>query len=387
MKHPIQIHKTTASRIDELDFNDIGFGKVYSDHMFIADYENGEWGDCRILPYGHISLSPATSAIHYGQSIFEGMKAFKSPTGQPQLFRPDKNITRLNISAKRMAMPELPAEIFWGGINEIIQIDHRWIPTNSGSSLYIRPYMFATDEFIGVKPAEHFRFMIITCPVGPYYPKPVKVKVADHYVRAVKGGVGEAKAAGNYAATMLAVQEARDSGYDQILWMDALNFQHIQEVGTMNIFFQIGDTIVTPDLDGAILDGVTRDSVITLLKDMNVPLEIRKVNIQEIRDAYQAGNLKDVFGTGTAATIAHVSDLGYKDENMALPAIEERTLSLELKRQLEAIKTSKMDDRFGWIKQIELNSPLGNGGNGNAMNGNSEHTTAQEHSEETPSVS
>jgi len=237
--YPINIEKTTESRIGEMDFEDIGFGKVYSDHMLVADYYDGKWNDCRIVPYGYMPMSPAISAIHYGQSIFEGMKAYKDSSGSPQIFRPYKNVERMNISARRMAMPEIPEEIFMNGLRELVNVDKDWIPTVSGSSLYVRPFMFSTDEFIGVKPADNFRFAIITCPVGPYYPKPVKGLVADKDVRAFKGGVGSAKAAGNYAATMLPVKEARELGYDQILWMDASNFKNIQEVGTMNIFFKI----------------------------------------------------------------------------------------------------------------------------------------------------
>ncbi len=352
MNYPIEINPTTSSRIHEMDFENIGFGKIYADHMFVADYSNGKWKDCRVIPFDKMPLSPATSAIHYGQSIFEGLKAFKAADGKAQIFRPDRNAARLNKSAKRMAMPELPEEIFMNGLRSLINIDMDWIPTVTGSSLYIRPFMFATDEFIGVKPADNFRFMIITCPVGPYYIKPVKVLVADHYVRAVIGGVGEAKAAGNYAATMLAVNEARAQGYDQVLWMNANNFEYIQEVGTMNIFFVIGDTVLTPELDGSILDGVTRSSVITLLEDMNIKHEIRPVAVSEIYEAYQQGLLKEVFGTGTAATIAHVSDLGYKDTNMTLPPIEQRHIGNAIKQRLVDIKTSRVEDKFNWVYKV-----------------------------------
>ncbi|MCH8904572.1 MAG: branched-chain amino acid aminotransferase [Bacteroidetes bacterium] len=315
----IRIRKSEVSRIDSLDFNNIPFGKVFSDHMFSADYYDGEWRDCEILPFSKISISPSMTALHYGQAIFEGMKAFKDMEGNPQLFRPEQNFTRFNNSAHRMAMPELPEEIFISAIKEIVSLDRDWIPSQPNCALYIRPFMFATDEFIGIKPSDNFKFMIFTCPVGIYYPKPVKILVSEQYVRAFPGGAGFAKAAGNYGATLLPIKEARTDGYDQILWMEGGKFKFIQESGTMNAFFMIDDVLITPELDGTILDGVTRNSVIQLMKDKGVTVEERPISIDEVVDAYHTRKLQDAFGTGTAVTIAHFESIGYKGEEIMLP--------------------------------------------------------------------
>jgi branched-chain amino acid aminotransferase len=337
------------SRINDVDWDEIGFGKIYSDHMFISDYIDGQWLNNKIIPFQDMPVSPATAVIHYGQSIFEGMKAYLGPDNKPRLFRPHKNLYRFNLSAKRMGMPEIPEDIFMKAIEDIVTIDKDWIPQKSGSSLYIRPFMCATDRFIGVKPADTFRFFIITCPVDAYYSKPVNVLIADEYVRAFKGGVGEAKTAGNYAATMLPVLEAKKKGYDQILWMDGIEFKYVQEIGTMNVFFVIDGKVLTPKLNGAILQGITRDSVIQLLRDKNIPCEIRDISIDEISQAYSEGKLEDAFGTGTAATIAHISSFGYKDKVIKLPEVGERIISNSLKEELQMIKNGKTKDIHNWV--------------------------------------
>src|ERR1044072_8991195 len=261
------VNKVVKSRITELDPANIQFGKHYSDHMLIAEFEDGEWKQPEILPFEPLSLSPATTFMHYGQAIFEGVKAYKDPQGDPVIFRPYDNLRRMNISAKRMAMPDVPEEIFIEGMKQLVELDKDWIPTSEGTSLYIRPFMIAVDEFVGVKPAEKFLFIIITSPAGPYYANPVSIYVQDQYVRAFPGGIGFTKAAGNYGMSMYPTMKIREMGYDQILWTDGFEHKYVQEIGTMNVFFIIGDKAVTPDLEeGTILAGVTRDSIIPLLQ-------------------------------------------------------------------------------------------------------------------------
>lgn len=358
MSYSITTKRISNSRIGEVDFDNIVFGHHYSDHMFIADYKDGKWQDCRIVPYDNINLSPASSFIHYGQSIFEGMKAYKDPDGMPQLFRPLKNHSRFNISAKRMAMPDVPEEIFMNGLNELIKLDQDWVPAKVNYSLYVRPFMFATDAFIGIKPTERFRFMIITSPAGAYYPKPVKVIVTDQYVRAYPGGTGYAKASGNYARAMMPLKEAKDKGYDQILWLDGKEFKYVQEIGTMNIFFIIGDTFVTPMIEDTILDGITRDSVIQLLKSKGVKVEERKVDIAEVVEANKNGTLKGCFGTGTAATIAPIETLNYKGQDLQVNVPGPDSVIMQLKEEMESIKTSRIDDPFNWVYKVPIEKPV-----------------------------
>jgi branched-chain amino acid aminotransferase len=352
MSFNISIERVKRSRISEIDFNNIQFGRNFSDHMFIADYYNGEWRDARIVPFGPMELHPATFALHYGQAIFEGLKAYKSADGNIRIFRPDKNWERLNKSAFRMAMAEVPRDLFFKALDMLVAIDHNWIPASEGSSLYIRPFMFATDEYVGIKPGDRFRLVIFTCPVSSYYSGPVKVLITDKFVRAVKGGVGMAKAAGNYAATMYPVKLARAEGYDQILWTDPFEFKWVQEIGTMNVFFQFNDILATPTLDeGTILDGVTRDSLIQLLHDRNIRVEERRVSVDEIIENYNKGTLKDAFGTGTAATVAPIGLFGHKGKKYEFPDHPGR-LCHDLKRELEDIKYSRVEDRYQWMHQV-----------------------------------
>lgn len=344
----INVRKVSASRLNEVDFSDIQFGKIYSDHMFVATYENGEWNKCDIVPFEHLSLSPATTFIHYGQAIFEGIKAYKDPQGNPLVFRPRDNWRRFNRSAVRMAMPEIPEEIFIGGLRELVAIDKDWIPSSPDTALYIRPFMFATDEFIGVRPAEKFMFLIITSPAGPYYNKPVSIFVQDKYVRAFPGGIGYTKAAGNYGMSMYPTQEIKKMGYDQILWTDGFEHKYVQEIGTMNVFFVIGDKAVTPDSNETILEGVTRDSVISLLRDKGMTVEERPISIDELVAAYQKGELKEAFGTGTAASIAPIYSLTYHDHAMELPPVAEWATANWLKAELANIRYGRVPDTRGW---------------------------------------
>ncbi len=348
----IRVKKTEKSRLHELDKNNLEFGKVYSDHMLIADYVDGAWNQPEIVPYGNLSMSPATSFFHYGQAIFEGIKAYKDPEGNPIIFRPQDNWKRMNRSAVRMGMPTVPEELFMEGLRQLIDLDKGWIPEADRTSLYIRPFMMAMDEFIGIKPTTKFRFMIITSPAGPYYAEPVSIYVDENYVRAFPGGVGYTKAAGNYGGSMYPMTEVRKKGYHQILWMDGLEHKYVQEIGTMNVFFVLGDKIITPDLSDTILEGITRDSVITILKENGYEVEERPLHIDEIIEAYHAGELREAFGTGTAASIAPIADLTYKGEKMVLPPQEEWKLAPWLRQELNAVRYGRKPDTRGWVYRL-----------------------------------
>jgi branched-chain amino acid aminotransferase len=348
----IKIDKIQNSRINELDFENIQFGNLFSDHMLLVEYKDGKWSTPHIKPFGEINLLPSISALHYGQAIFEGMKAFKSKNGDAQLFRPRDNWKRFNKSAKRLAMPEVPEDIFMNGLIKLIRMDAEWIPKKPGSSLYIRPVMFATDEFVGVRPSQKFLFMIFTCPVNAYYTKPLHVVIEQKYVRAFKGGVGYAKAAGNYAISMLPTKIANEQGYDQIIWTDGNEHQFIEESGTMNVFFHMGNTIYTPAVSDTILDGITRDSCIQILKKQGYEVVEGPISVSQIIEAYQNGKLKDVFGTGTAALIAKIASITYNGEKMVVSAGEETKVSDMLYGMLEDIRTSRVNDQFGWIEKI-----------------------------------
>lgn len=345
----IKINKTPKSRLHQLDVTNIQFGKLYADHMLVAHYEDGAWQQPEIIPFDNLSLSPATTFMHYGQAIFEGVKAYKDPAGNPIIFRPQDNWRRMNRSAERMAMPDVPEEIFVEGMRTLINLDKDWIPTDEGTSLYIRPFMIATDEFIGVKPAEKFTFMIITSPAGPYYAKPVSIYIQNRYVRAFPGGIGFTKAAGNYGASMYPTMKIREMGYDQILWTDGFEHKYVQEIGTMNVFFVIGDKVVTPELGETILEGVTRDSVITLLREKGISVEERPLSIDEILEAYQTGQLKEAFGTGTAASISAIAELTYGDQKMMLNDVADWEVVNWLKQELSDIRYGRKADTHGWI--------------------------------------
>ena len=350
----IDINKIAASRINEIDPMNIQFGKAYSDHMLIAYYENGAWQKPTIVPFGNLNFSPATTFFHYGQAIFEGVKAYKDPQGNPVIFRPYDNWKRMNRSARRMAMPEVSEDLFVGGIKELIGLDRDWVPTGEDTSLYIRPFLLATDEFIGVRPAERFMFIIITSPAGPYYSHPVSIYVQDQYVRAFPGGIGFTKAAGNYGMSMYPTQEIKKMGYDQILWTDGFEHKFVQEIGTMNVFFVIGDKVITPDLNyDTILEGVTRDSVITLLREKGVTVEERPLSIDEIELAHKEGRLKEAFGTGTAASIAPICALTYHDDKMMLPPVEQWEHTNWLKKQLSDIRYGRVPDTHNWVVRVK----------------------------------
>lgn len=357
MAFQIDVQKTDNSRIDSVDFNNIPFGEVFSDHMFIAEYKDGKWQDGRIIPYGPLTMDPSNLALHYGQSVFEGMKASKDKDGRTNLYRPEMHARRINKSAQRMCMPEIPEELFLQAVHRLVELDSDWVPPVKGSALYIRPFMFATDEILGVKVSKTYKFILFTGPVGPYYPKPVRLKAETFFVRAVKGGVGEAKAAGNYGAAMLPAYLAQQQGFDQILWLDAIEHKYIQEVGTMNIFFRIGDMIITPETGGAILHGITRDSLLKIMKHEGIKHEVRPISIDELVEAHQNGTLKEIFGSGTAAVIAKVSDFTYKDKTYDLNLDDdEKSMASYLKSKIDGIRYGTEEDVFGWLVPAGMKS-------------------------------
>ncbi|MGB3181687.1 MAG: branched-chain amino acid aminotransferase [Cyclobacteriaceae bacterium] len=345
----IDIQRCQKSRIDQVDFSDIKFGQVYSDHMFVADYENGHWTNFKIVPYQQLSLSPATSVIHYGQSIFEGLKAYKNKQGEIAVFRPEANAKRLNVSAERMCIPELPEDIFMAGLTELLRLDADWVPDRRGTSLYIRPFIFATDEYIGIRPSDTYKFMIFTCPVGSYYTGAVKVKIETEYARAAHGGTGYAKAAGNYAGSLFPARKAQNDGFNQLVWTDALTHQYIEESGTMNVMFVLGDKLITAPTGDTILKGITRESVLKLAKDYGLTVEERPVKVSEVIEAIKDGTLTEAFGTGTAATIAPISHVGYEDDLFELPGDDARKFSSWVLEKLDAIKYGEEKDPYNWV--------------------------------------
>lgn len=353
MSRNISIQRTKQSSLDSLDFDNLPFGQVFSDHMFVADYVDGAWKDARIVPFGSFEMHPASMVLHYGQAVFEGMKASKSKDGRPMLFRPEQHAIRINKSANRLSMPSFPEDLFVEALHELVGLDADWIPPQAGSALYLRPFMFATDPFIGVRPSHTYRFIIFTCPVGPYYPKPVSLYADTTFVRAIKGGTGEAKAAGNYAAALLPAQKAQAKGFDQVMWLDGVEHKYIQEVGTMNIMFVIDGKIITPEPDGAILRGITKNSVLTILKDKGYEVEERPISIDEVIEAHQAGKLQEVFGTGTAAVVAHVSEIQYQDTNISLPPMEDRKIGSMIKSEIDGLRAGTVEDTRGWVIPVK----------------------------------
>jgi branched-chain amino acid aminotransferase len=349
----IQVDKIIKSRVTEYDINNVPFGKCFSDHMFVAEYADGKWQKAYIKPYGDEPLSYAMSALHYGQAIFEGMKAYKNDQGEVSLFRPLENIKRMNKSAIRMAMPEVPEELFMNGLNELIKLDAAWVPSSETGSLYIRPFLIAVDEAIGVKISDNYKFIIITCPAGKYYSEPIKVLVETTYFRAVHGGVGFVKAAGNYGRSLYPTKLAQQKGYQQVIWTDSETHQYFEESGTMNVMFLIDDTLLTPGLSDTILDGVTRKTVLELAKSWGIKVEERKVSIKEVFEAIENKTLKEIFGCGTAATIAQIIGIGYNGKDYELPPVEQRSFSPKVDNTLRQIRKGKIKDAFGWMQKVK----------------------------------
>lgn len=344
----ININRTPVSRLDQVDFNHLPFGHIFSDHMFVADFEGGEWKNFQILPYGDLALSPAASALHYGQAIFEGIKAYKQSNGQVVIFRPHKNFERFNISADRMMMPPVPEEVFMQGLTQLVDLDRNWVPSQEGQSLYIRPFMIATEPVLGVHASETYKFIIITGPTGAYYAKPLRVKIETHYARAVEGGVGFAKTAGNYARSLYPTQQAQNEGFDQLIWTDAREHAYIEESGTTNVMFVINNVLVTPSTRDTILDGVTRNSILELAQSWGMKVEERRVRVDEIMEAVQNGTLQEAFGAGTAATIAPIAEIGYEGKVYSLPDLASREFSNKALKALNGIRYGSSPDEFGW---------------------------------------
>lgn len=351
MSYNISIQKIKKSKVDTIDFNNIPLGTTFTDHMFICDYENGQWTNPRIEPLALIPTHPAAMALHYGQAIFEGMKATVDAEGNPMLFRANKNAARLNASADRMGMPNFPEKLFVEGLKQLVDLERNWIPPTDGSALYLRPFMYADEPFIGMRAATHFKFIIMASPAGPFFSKRIKLWAEKQYIRAANGGTGEAKAAGNYAAAIRPTELAKAKGYDQVLWLDAAEHKYIQEVGTMNIFFKIDGKFITPKRDGSILDGITRLSVIDVLRDKGYDVIERKITIDEIIEASKNNTLQEAFGTGTAVGIAYIQEIGVGDKTIHVS--HESPVGLAVNDTLNAIKTGKVEDKFNWMIKIE----------------------------------
>jgi branched-chain amino acid aminotransferase len=335
----------------------LGFGKYYTDYMFVADWDKGQgWHDARIVPFGPISLSPATMVLHYAQETFEGLKAYRSPEGKVLLFRPEMNARRFQNSNSRLSMPAVPEDMFVDAIKALVAVEEAWIPQGDGESLYIRPFMFATEEAVGVHPAVSYKFMIVCSPVGAYYPEgvnPVKIWVEDEYVRAAPGGTGFTKCGGNYAGSLKAQEKAEEAGYTQVLWLDGVNRKYVEEVGSMNVMFLIDGTVVTAPIDGTVLPGVTRDSILTLLRDWGYPVEERHMSIDELMEAGRTGKLQEAWGTGTAAVISPIGELCYKGEKVTVSDFKTGELTQKLYDTLTGIQWGRLEDGRGWVQEVK----------------------------------
>lgn len=347
----IRIHRTEMSRINSVDFAKVAFGTVFSDHMFMVDWDRGEWKNPIITPYGDISFGPAISAIHYGQTIFEGMKAFRANDGSVNIFRPTDHGKRLNRSGERFCMAPVPLDIFVEGLRQLVSIDKDWVP--QGGALYIRPIYFATDEVLGVHASETYRLIIIACPVNFYYSTPLRVKVETDYIRATEGGVGYVKTAGNYARSLKASRDAKNNGYNVVLWLDGFTRKYIEEYSTMNAFFVIDNIVVTPAQSETILDGITRDSVITLLRDNGFTVAERDISIHEVMECGKNGRLQEAFGTGTAAVTVPVEMMEYKGAQIQLTPHENWKVMNFVKNELAAIRSGEKPDKYNWLMKVD----------------------------------
>jgi len=345
--HSIEVEQTKASRLAQVDFDNLKFGQVMSDHMLVAEYNNGAWQSVKIVPYGDIAMSPSSSSLHYGQAIFEGIKAYKFDNGQVSIFRPDQNFERFNKSASRLEMPTIPEEIFIGGLQKLIDLDRNWVPSTKGSSMYIRPFMFATEAALGVHPSASYKFMIITSPVGSYYNKALRLKVETHFTRAAEGGVGFSKNAGNYALSLHPTKLAQDEGFDQLIWTDAKEHTYIEEAGTANLMFRIGDTLITPDQE-TILRGITRLSIMDIAKKWGMKTESRKVTIEELINGIEQGTVTEAFAAGTAATLTPIAEIGYQGKIYTLSDPATREFSNKVIDYLNDLRYGRIKDEFGW---------------------------------------
>jgi len=347
----MKIKKVDSSRINSVDFENLNFGAVFSDHMFTCDYVDGKWINPEIIPYQPISVSPASRVFHYGQACFEGMKAFKDDNNDVWLFRPHENYNRIIKSSVRLAMPKFPEELFFEGLNTLLKMDAHWIKTGIGNSLYIRPFIFASEGTINATEACEYKFMIICAPASSYYSGDVKVKIEKSFSRAAKGGVGYAKAAGNYAAQFYPTRLAIDEGYKQIIWTDSSTHQYIEEAGTMNLFFRIGDKLLTAPTSDSILDGITRKSLIQIAKDKGIDVEVRPIKVDELIGAANSGTLIEIFGSGTAVVVLPITGFGFENKKFDLPKVENSWASI-LKNELNGIQYNLIDDPYNWTVKI-----------------------------------
>ena len=348
----IEIIKSKTTKINEVDFDNLAFGSVFSDHMLECNFKDGKWEAPKVIPYQAITLDASAKIFHYGQSVFEGMKAYKDATGDVWLFRPLENFKRLNISSKRLAIPELPESYFMEGLKTLLEVDKDWIPTNEGSSLYIRPFVFASGNGFHASPANAYKFLICTAPSGAYFSGKVKVLIEQNYSRSANGGVGFAKAGGNYAGQFYPTQLAVEKGYQQVIWTDDTTHEYIEEAGAMNIFVRINDTLITGPTSDRILDGITRKSIIELAKAEGINVEVRKLSVHEVVEAAKNGTLKEMFGAGTAAVISPISGFGYKNTDYDLPELTD-TYASYLKKRITDIQTNKTEDPFGWRYKLD----------------------------------
>lgn len=345
----IAVERTTQSRISEVDFKHLEFGNHLADHMLVVDYEGGQWQNPKVVPFGDISVSPAMLSLHYGQSVFEGMKAFRTNSGDINIFRPQKHLARLNSSLERMVMPAVPEDLFLSGLQALIEVDQNWIPNSEDGTLYIRPLVFATEARLGVKVSDRYKLIIMCSPVGPYQSKPYRLKVENHFVRTAEGGTGYAKCAGNYGGAFYPTHIARQEGFDQILWTDHKEHKYIDEVGMMNVMFILGGKLVTPKLSSAILEGVTRDSILTIARDLALyPVEERRVSMDEIKEGFKKGTLTEAFGTGTAAVVAPIAVIHIDGVDYQIPAAGPTSFQLRVKEKLNNMRLGVEPDHYGW---------------------------------------
>lgn len=350
----IRITKTKNTKLKDIDFNNIPFGKYTSDHMFVMDYANRQWDNFRIVPYQGFVLDPQSKALQYCQCIFEGMKVTMGVDGIPKLLRPDLNIGRFNLSAERMCMPVVPPDIFLEALKAIVALDIDWIPKAEGSALYVRPTMFATESSLAVTPSDTYTFYIYTGPVQPYFTTPIKLVTEQKLIRAVPGGTGEAKTGGNYAGSLKASQLAKQRGFDQIIWLESPDFKKVQEAGMMNLFFVIDDTVLTPELTGAVLHGTTRHYFLDILKEKSIKVEVRDIYIDEILEAYKKGILKEAFGSGTAAVVSQIAEITHGDTRMVLPKVEDRVISNMLYNEINGLRSGRIEDKRHWMVPVEV---------------------------------
>nr|WP_299213886.1 branched-chain amino acid aminotransferase [uncultured Allomuricauda sp.] len=352
MTNTLTVEKAKTSKIKDVDFDNLSFGSIYTDHMLVCDYKDGEWKTPKVVPYQPLTLDPSAKIFHYGQSIFEGMKAYKDDEGSVWLFRPLENFKRLNKSAKRIAIPELPEEYFMEGLTTLLQVEKDWIPQNPGSSLYIRPFILASGTGFHASPADEYKFIIACAPSGAYFSGKVKVLIEENYSRAANGGVGYAKAGGNYAGQFYPTQLAIEKGYNQVIWTDDNEHEYIEEAGAMNIFIRINDTLITGPTSDRILDGITRKSILDIAKDEGIITEVRKISVTEVVEAAKAGTLKEMFGAGTAAVVSPIASFGYKDTDFDLPELTDSYAS-RLKKRITDIQYNRAEDKFGWRFKVQ----------------------------------